>query len=106
MKNVDAVPALDTTPYWPVVEVFLGDTPTVKVHGITRSLKGDAQAAAVAVAAGVARSLGRRVRMRVASGTGVQVLVVAPNGAVVRLPDANAKPAEIWRRRLSRTEFP
>jgi hypothetical protein len=59
----------------------------VKVHGVSSPLSGDAQAAAVAVAAGVAGSLGRRVRMRVSSGTGVQVLVVDPLGVVSALPD-------------------
>ena len=87
MKTIEATATLDVTPYWPVVEVDLGDPPTVKVHGVTLPLTGDAQAGAVAVAASTARTLGRRVRMRVLSGSGVQVLVVDPVGVVTALPD-------------------
>jgi hypothetical protein len=91
MRTVDAVASLDeSTPYWPVVEVDLSDPPSVKVGGVTILLTGDAQAEAVAVAANRARTLGYQVRMNVRSGTGVQRLVVAPNGAVVRLPDEDA----------------
>ena len=74
-------------PFWPVVEVSLSEPATVKVHGVTAPLVGDAQAGAVAVAASLARALGRPVRMRVRSGTGVQVLVVSPLGVVSALRD-------------------
>lgn len=86
MKTIEDT-TLDAVPFWPVVEVSLSDHATVKVHGVTSPLDGDAQAGAVAVAAGTARSLGRRVRMRVRSGSGVQVLVVDPSGVVTPLPD-------------------
>jgi hypothetical protein len=81
-KNDDA-----QTPFWPVVEVSLSDPATVKVHGVSSPLTGDTQAAAVAVAADTARTLGYPVRMRVRSGTGVQCLVVDPLGVVTALRD-------------------
>jgi hypothetical protein len=102
MRTVATVASLDeSTPYWPVVEVNLSESPSVKVGGVTILLTGDAQAEAVAVAANRARALGYPVRMHVRSGTGVQRLVVAPNGAVVRLPDESA-PAVKRRFRMSR----
>lgn len=96
MKTVDDV---DTrTPYWPVVEVSLSEPATVKAHGVTTPLEGDAQAGAVAVAASTARTLGRPVRMRVRSGTGVQCLVVSPVGVVSPLPDELPVTRSLFRR--------
>jgi len=76
-----------STPRWPQVDLVMTDPPSITVCGVSTALTGDdPQRDAVIAAARQARLGGRPIRMRVATGAGVQRVIVTGDHRVVPLP--------------------